>query len=564
MNRHLVAVFLAIVLVPLLIVGWLGTRLAREEHRRAGERLGEVMRSTLRGLDADVGALLDERERALRSALGGVNLAATTLRDLTRRMPAVSQLFVVDAATGELVYPSLMDRLPAAEEDFLRRTREIWIGRQLLAGEGRGSDSGEMLGGEAGDTQRTRQGWHPWFWGDGLRLIYWWHDDDGRIVGAELDRMRLISDIIASLPDTDPRDGGLGAGRIRLLDAQGAVLYQWGVYQPAAYEWPLVSQALGHPLAAWSLEYFAAGGTGEGRRAVLFGLLPGVGGLVVLVIGLAFYFFRESSREMRDAAQRVSFVNQVSHELKTPLTNIRMYAELLDAELDDQRPPASATSLDVARRHLGVIVSESQRLSRLILNILSFSRNQRRELQLRRRTGIVDEVVGALLEQFRPSLENHRIVLGFQPGAGRPVSLDPDAVQQIVANLLSNVEKYAAAGKRVDVVTRQAGEEVTITVTDRGPGVTERERRRIFQPFYRSSNALTDGVTGTGIGLAIARDLARLHGGDLDMVAPDNTTDEVNTESGACFQLTLHCPPGTTAPARSEHLPGDEARTDQE
>ncbi len=168
------------------------------------------MSSTLHGLDAEIGALLDERTRSLRIAMDGVPLTAAALRDMTRQMPAVSQLFVADA-DGELLHPSLMDRLPAAEEDFLRRTREIWTRRRLLPDRGQGSDS-EIFASEAaiGQSGRpggkgVRQGWHPWFWGDGLRLIFWWRAGDGRIVGAELDRMRLVSDIIASLPDTDPR-----------------------------------------------------------------------------------------------------------------------------------------------------------------------------------------------------------------------------------------------------------------------------------------------------------------------------------------------------------------------
>lgn len=526
MNRHLVGVFLMIVLVPLLIVGWLGMRLAREQSERADERLAEVMRSTLRGKGAEIGTLLDERQRDLRNAMEGVPLTAEALREQGRRMPVVSQLFMIDAETGELLHPSLMERLPAAEEDFLRRTREIWTRRQLLPSQGPAvADRKTLTGG--GPAQ---PGWHPWFWGNGLRLMLWWRDGDDPIVGAELDRTRLLSDIIASLPDTDPGADGFDPGRIRLLDAQGAVLYQWGVYEPAPDEWPLVSHSLGHPLAAWSLEYFAATKPGQGWQSVLFGLLPGIGGLAVLVIGLAFYFYRESSRKMRDAAQRVSFVNQVSHELKTPLTNIRMYAELLEDEVGDS---------GAARKQLGVIVSESQRLSRLILNILSFSRNERRSLELRRRPGVVDETIAALLEQFRPSLETHRIALEFEPGAGRPVSHDADVVQQIVANLLSNVEKYAGSGRRVDIATQLAGEKVTVTVSDRGPGIAERERERIFQPFYRPSNALSDGVTGTGIGLTISRDLARLHGGDLELV----TAESSFSQSGACFRLTLHCPP---------------------
>jgi len=97
-----------------------------------------------------------------------------------------------------------------------------------------------------------------------------------------------------------------------------------------------------------------------------------LGLLGATVISLTYYFYREQSREMREAAQRVSFVNQVSHELKTPLTNIRMYAELIEKDADE--------SDERLQRYAGVIVSESQRLSRLIGNVLTFSRKQRRNL----------------------------------------------------------------------------------------------------------------------------------------------------------------------------------------
>lgn len=529
MNRHLVAVFLLIVLVPLAIVGWLGMRLAREQHERAGARLEEVMHDNLRRLDVSIGALLDKRERDVRLGIDGSPLTAEALRAQTRQTPIVSQYFNTDT-DGELTHPSLMGQLSANEEEFLRRTRDIWAGRQLVPQNRQESD---------GLSEPISSGWHPWFWGDGLRLIYWWRDRSGQIVGAELDRMRLLSDVVASLPETDPQAPSLATSRIRLVDATGGVLYQWGVYEPTDGEWPLVSHALNQPLAAWSLQYFAADTSENGWRQTLFGLLPGIGGLAVVVFGLAFYFFRESSREMCEAAQRVSFVNQVSHELKTPLTNIRMYAELLEDELSND---------DGSRQYLGVIVSESQRLSRLITNILTFSRGERRELKLRRRTGVVDDAVQALLEQFRPSLENHGVTAGFEPGAGRPVSFDVDAVQQIVANLLTNVEKYAASGRRVDVTSEQVGDEVTITVSDRGPGIPIREHERIFEPFYRPSNALTDGVTGTGIGLAIARDLAVLHGGSLELVPAQG----VARGSGARFRLTLHCPMAKPTEAEGE------------
>jgi signal transduction histidine kinase len=110
--------------------------------------------------------------------------------------------------------------------------------------------------------------------------------------------------------------------------------------------------------------------------------------------------------------------------------------------------------------------------------------------------------------------------------------LDPDAVEQIVGNLLSNVEKYAP-GAPVTVTTALEGDRAILTVHDGGLGIPPGEREAVFAPFVRLSDRLTEGVAGTGIGLTIARTLARLHGGELRIVA---------TDVGACFEATLAAP----------------------
>src|SRR6185503_4134452 len=105
--------------------------------------------------------------------------------------------------------------------------------------------------------------------------------------------------------------------------------------------------------------------------------------------------------------------------------------------------------------------------------------------------------------------------------------------EQILGNLFSNVEKYAAQGGLMEVTSRQNGSTTLIVVADRGPGIPRGQEEKIFDPFHRLSNKLSDGVTGTGIGLSIARELARKHGGDLKAVASD---------VGACFLLELRTP----------------------
>ena len=120
--------------------------------------------------------------------------------------------------------------------------------------------------------------------------------------------------------------------------------------------------------------------------------------------------------------------------------------------------------------------------------------------------------------------------------ATNEVLVDPDALEQILSNVYSNVEKYGASGGRVDIESRYVNDRTLITVHDYGPGISGKEKEKIFQPFYRSSSRLTDGVAGAGIGLSIARELAQLHGGDLTLL---------DKPRGACFQIELHTPSKT-------------------
>jgi signal transduction histidine kinase len=342
------------------------------------------------------------------------------------------------------------------------------------------------------------------------------------VVAAELDRARLLADLAVALP-SGADDGGPWR-RITLLDSRGEVLVQSGAPAGEGEAAAAVERRLAPPLAAWTLRAELVGAGGPGA---LGGFLRAAALVVVaaVLVGLAVVFYRESSRELREAAQRVRFVNQVSHELRTPLTNIRLYAELAEHRLADD---------DEARSHLAVIVAESARLGRLIGNVLSFARSRRGELAVHPVPGVVDDTLRAVAAQFEPSLQSRGVELALDLDAPRPIPFDADAVEQVVGNLLANVEKYAAAGGRAEINSRQGGGATIVRVADRGPGIPAAAAERIFEPFVRLSDRLTEGVSGTGIGLAIARDLARAHGGELRLEP---------SERGACFALEL---PGPT------------------
>jgi signal transduction histidine kinase len=376
----------------------------------------------------------------------------------------------------------------------------------------------------AGLARIREQGWIAWYWEEGLHLLFWRRRADGLIAGAEIERAALLQRLIDSLPAT-----GEQSSLIAVADAKGAPIYQWGIYEPADDEEPRARLLLAPPLESWSLLYYGPADAPIALTTSRFLVVLGLGGTALVLLGLAVFFYREWSRNMRDARQRVSFVTQVSHELKTPLTNIRLYAELLADELEGLD--------DRAEEHAGVIVSESQRLSRLIANVLTFSRRGRPASA--RRSLDVEAAIRQTIEHFGPAFAERGITVRREGAAPRPVLADEDALGQILANLLSNVEKYASAGERVDVTLAQDAAKTRIRVRDYGPGIPAGQRRRVFDPFFRARSDLTEGVSGTGIGLTIARDLARQCGGDLELEP---------CEPGACFVLTLPTQPAGDTP----------------
>ena len=538
MKPKLTIVLVLIVITPLAIVGWLGARIVQDEQVVLEHQLRELMLGQLRAVDTVLGRSLERYEQAVLDEMRPFSLDPEELRRRGRQSPYVVQYYVLDDE-GRLLFPPVGRQagVTASERESLRRTAQIWDSGVLAGtgGAGENSEGAAMsrrpsllpVSEQSSSTPAIRPrpatsatkapaqpqssdtpastGWHVWYWGDGIQMMLWARDGQ-RTHAAEINRARLLADLIAELPETDVLAPELAEGRIRLADSAGRLLYQWGSFEAGDDAQPIASLAVGAPLGAWSLQYHAPASVFGSAAAggFLLNLAAALAVLGAAVIGLSYYFYREQSREMNEAAQRVSFVNQVSHELKTPLTNIRMYAELLEKD-----------------------------------NVLTFSRKQREALELRRNPGVVDDVLRGVLDHFRPALDAKQIEVEFKPDAGESVSMDADAVEQIVGNLISNVEKYGAEGKHMEISSRRDGDTVAITVADLGPGLPSRERQRIFQPFYRVSNALTEGVSGTGMGLAISRDLARLHGGDLELVP---------SQRGARFRVTLDCPPADGTP----------------
>jgi len=255
------------------------------------------------------------------------------------------------------------------------------------------------------------------------------------------------------------------------------------------------------------------------------------GALAVFVASLAVLIFGQQRRAAALAAQRVSFVNRVSHELRTPLTNILLNLDLATEALEDA--PRDAT------RRLDLVQEEARRLGRLIDNVLTFSRHEQGKLRAEARACVPASVIAAVVEQFAPSFQRRALEVRSTGDLSAPCLLDADALAQVLANLLSNVEKYVPGGV-VEIAGTLGDGALTVTVADQGPGIPAEATERIFRPFERLDSRVNEGASGTGLGLAIARDLATTMGGTLRLRP---------SARGACFELRVPAPPA--APLKS-------------
>ncbi len=224
--------------------------------------------------------------------------------------------------------------------------------------------------------------------------------------------------------------------------------------------------------------------------------------LIVATVGL-FAMYQRVATAIHFSERRSNFAAAVSHELKTPLTSIRMYAEMLR----DGMVPDSERQ----REYLSVITSESERLTRLIQNVLEFSRLERRQPRSAPQPAALEPVLTRSLEVLTPHARAQDCAIEVESSPDLPmVLLEPDALEQILFNLVDNALKYSAGARdrQIEVSARQVQDRVELRVRDHGPGVPSDHLARIFEPFYRGEHELTRTTQGTGIGLALVAALA--------------------------------------------------------
>ena len=272
------------------------------------------------------------------------------------------------------------------------------------------------------------------------------------------------------------------------------------------------------------------------ERLIIGGLprnrVPLLVGLLVLTTGLVVVALVQLRRERELVRLRADFISGVSHELRTPVAQIRMFGETL--LLDRVR------SSEERRRSLAIIVQESERLTHLIENVLQFSRSDRGGALVTPTPARLDILLHEILDSFEPLARSKRTSIARQIEEGVVVAVDGGALRQIVLNILDNALKYGPAGQTVTVTSERERGSALIAIEDQGPGVPVADAARIFEPFYRAASH-TESTGGTGIGLAIVKQLVELHQG---RVRVDRGSD------GARF--TIELPGATYADDRSE------------
>jgi two-component system phosphate regulon sensor histidine kinase PhoR len=261
---------------------------------------------------------------------------------------------------------------------------------------------------------------------------------------------------------------------------------------------------------------------GSQARDIVFGVLilalvatTLIGGFAVLVV---------LYREAYVSRLQTEFVNKVSHDLRTPLTSIRMFVETLQlGRLAD--PERQQEALDI-------IASETVRLSALINRLLDWAR-----MESGKRTFVLDEepveeVVDEALKSFSPQLMQGtaQVRREVEPGLPR-VRADRGALAGAVLDLLQNAWKYTGPEKRITLSARRVGPTVEITVSDNGPGIPGSDQKRIFDKFYRGKDPLDRTIEGSGLGLSMVKHIVEAHGGAVTVAS--------ELGKGAAFTIRL-------------------------
>lgn len=480
-----------------------------EEYRKAETRkilLSECGLLAGRCLD-----LLKSEEKNICFLLRNSDENTKSLIKLQMKNPLIKQVFATNAS-GNPVYPG-------KEDPFCKTFNSLFYEHisvseekdEMSIGKSEKSNVSRLLSRFGIFVKNGREGWIPWITENRLCPVLWAKSakNPSRIIGAEMELVALLSKMVSVFPQNLPDYFSM-----ELTDTQGKTVCcvnfrneEKGKIKKSSPDVIIpVSQEM---LPGWQIKGYLNTGLTKGERSfALFNLMQIVS-LILILLACGALILWLARHEMELAGQKTSFVANVSHELKTPLTSIRMYSEML---LHNRE----RITEEKQTHYLSVILSESERLSRLISNVLNFSRMEAGQKKYNPVRFKLKDFLNEICEIYSPSLMEKGIALKLEnSGSNISVFIDRDSLVQIMENLISNARKYAASGKELTILLESGEKETMIKVMDRGTGIPASSSGKIFNKFYRCDNSLTAETRGSGLGLTIARGMMRDQGGDL-------------------------------------------------
>ncbi len=246
--------------------------------------------------------------------------------------------------------------------------------------------------------------------------------------------------------------------------------------------------------------------------------------LDVILLAGAFFVYRLVKREMELIALKSDFVSNVSHELRTPLALIRMFAETLEMK--------RVKTEKKKQEYYGIILHETERLTRLINNILNFSRMESNTRRYQFKPANLNEIVTSVISIYSYQLEKLSFTVTTELSDQLPeIDLDEEAVAEALHNLIDNAIKYSGEKKFLRIATSVDLNSMIIEIEDHGIGISSEHHSRIFEKFYRVSYGLIHTAKGSGLGLAIVQHIVHSHNGTITIISAPH--------QGSKFTITL-------------------------
>ncbi|WFB36462.1 HAMP domain-containing sensor histidine kinase [Kiritimatiellota bacterium B12222] len=499
-RRFPVWFFTILVILPVLVLAGVGMKMLFLEQQRLQEQTLSVHE---RSLEQSAERLRERMERLRDELIFQLQSLPASAKDealmeLQRSHPLVRNVFRV-SEDGKVLLPKLGIYLDPETEQFLSRYEALF------------ADRVEWFPPQAETKSFSRykrappellSEWRPWQWADrDSLLLYVSVGGQAEVVGVEIEMSALYARIDVWLRSLSISAGGVD---LALLDRRDRVLVATGETENRSGE---LSTEMGALLPYARLAMYPQAPLEEGLSDAFLYVAGSLGLMLILcILGGTFGLTAWVNRSRKEALQKTSFVSNVSHEFKTPLTTLRLYSELLlEGRVKDP---------EKQKHYLQTMRNESERLARLVHNVLDFSRLEMGRSRLQAVPLCVNDHLLAVVERVQERFTELGMCVCLPEEQGWGFA-DPDAVEQVMLNLFDNAMKYASEGGVLRIKIQKSGDHLAVSFEDEGPGIPPSEQTKIFNAFHQVDMSITRESGGTGLGLHISRRLAREMNGDL-------------------------------------------------